>query len=79
MTYTHRNGETTAPTAKGLYWFRGVIENYLNNGIMQRPIEVINTSGEVLAWNDSMRSFREVEEFDGQWWGPIVPPWEVAE
>ena len=72
MTYTHRNGETEAPTRTGLYWFAGLADGRT----MRRITEVQADSGETLAWNDICRSFREIEEFVGEWWGPLVPPWE---
>lgn len=75
MTYIHRNGEREAPAVDGLYWFKGITESLFPGETIQRPIQVLTASGETLAWNDSVLSFREINEFDGQWWGPVVPPW----
>ena len=76
MTYPHRNGETEAPTVPGLYWFRSSAHSWFPEQEFQRPIHVLNTSGEALAWNDGRQSYDEIDDFVGKWWGPIVAPWE---
>lgn len=73
VTYTHRNGDIEPPTIEGLYWFDGTAES---DEKIKRPIQVLTASGETLAWNDAVLSFREIEEFTGLWWGPVMPPWE---
>lgn len=74
MTYTHRNGETTAPTVPGRYWFKG----HCQGEKVKEMIPVIIENGAVCAWRPMFGDgwFENIEHFSGKWWGPITPPWE---
>jgi len=74
MSYMHRNGETKAPTVLGQYWFDGVC---LKRNIKDL-IPVIHEGGQLLAWRQFPDGgwYEDIEQFAGQWWGPIYPPWE---
>lgn len=82
--YSHRNGETEAPTADGAYWFRG------------KRFHRWNTPADSGDWHDDTGSLLncrdgDVEPYggywtcgrctatDGQWWGPVLAPWEQGE
>lgn len=71
--YSHRNGEEKAPTEVGNYWFIGIVED-----------EIISDMVTVLKWADSedlivigADSTSDLSKFEGKWYGPIVPPWEM--
>jgi hypothetical protein len=71
MTYTHRNGETDAPTIGGHYWFRGQVKKPGQKRGNRRYC-VIHAFG-VKAEADGR--FFDFDCFSGQWWGPLVAPW----
>lgn len=78
--YAHRNGETALPTEPGRYWFRGTC------GISEEVANVIEVTitggknGGLMAWSPNWSGgwHEDIEEFSGQWWGPLVPPWETG-
>jgi hypothetical protein len=76
--YSHRNGETEAPTVAGRYWFKGKIDDrqfeYIT-AVTHRPTD------EWMAWDDAefIQDYVEIRRFVGQWWGPVVTPWEQGE
>lgn len=70
MNYTHRNGETDAPTVDGAYWFDGFRTQPSGNRI--HVMDILKRIDGVIERHDAPASW------DGQWWGPIVAPWEVA-
>lgn len=69
--YSHRNGETDAPTKRGYYWFSGMAGD--------EPYEDMIT---VLQWASGENlvamgaDTTDLLEFKGKWFGPIVPPWD---
>lgn len=78
-TYAHRNGETEPPTADdfigtGQYWF---------NGSVKSPEYGIYKIADIVecylrhVYNDNTGETLLKSEHTGQWWGPIVPPWEL--
>jgi hypothetical protein len=74
MTYTHRNGETAPPTEPGRYWFNGVFNSkgtYNIVGIVESN-QIPGTT-----YNDVTGEVLKNSDYTGQWWGPMVPPWEV--
>jgi len=72
--YTHRNGETTAPTVRGLYWFNGI---WCSVAIPAAMVYVLD-DGNAIGWylmGETLRAlFGKLPEFDGRWWGPVVAP-----
>lgn len=74
--YIHRNGETTPPTMPGKYWFRGVTSLWTGRINLQLALDCIERDGRILAWEERSQEHLLVVHFDGQWWGPIAPPWE---
>ncbi len=74
MTYTHRNGETTAPAVPGQYGVRG----HCQGERVKEIIPVIIENGAVCAWRPMFGDgwFERIEHFSGQWWGPVLAPWE---
>lgn len=76
MTYTHRNGETEAPTVPGKYWLKGSCLSYAIADL----IPVIAEDDHLCAWRPYWGEgwFERMEHFTGQWWGPIVAPWESS-
>jgi hypothetical protein len=75
--YSHRNGETDAPTEFGYYWFRGNVQGY---PVAQKVTVMRHLASGNLLVADVEEGSR-LDKFDGQWWGPIVeiPPWESAQ
>ena len=75
-TCAHRNGETTAPTMMGRYWFSGTCHGA---AIPEAMINVV-ADDNALGWypiGDTLRvSYGELSAFAGRWWGPVVAPWE---
>jgi len=69
--YAHRNGETDAPTADGFYW-------YLDNDT-EYQYGVVNIVDGYVFGSLSKSDDGYLELFEGQWWGPVVPPWELDE
>lgn len=77
-TYTHRNGETEAPTEDGFigtgrYWFKGEMTSgdcgtYQIVGIVECYLAHV--------YNDETGETLPKSACVGQWWGPIVPPWQ---
>ena len=65
QTYSHRNGETEPPTVNGWYWYYHEDDWYGMYHVTGDRYELGPISG-VLS-----------EEFEGQWWGPVVAPWEA--
>ena len=75
-TYTHRNGETEAPTKPGKYWFRGIATTWTGRINLQIALDAIDEDGRLLVWEERSWEHLPVGHFAGQWWGPIAPPWE---
>ena len=76
MIYTHRNGETEAPTMPGKYWFLGVCQLRTGEINLQIALDLIGSDGRMLAWEERSQDLLTMGHFTGQWWGPIVAPWE---
>lgn len=82
MTYTHRNGEAATPTEPGLYWFLGA--NY-HDGYHRQIAALFRLEHDddgVMGWrpfgDSSDVLYANVDDFVGQWWGPVTPPWETS-
>lgn len=73
MIYVHRNGETEAPTQKGRYWFRGVVDSR-----QYAELTDVLTYSTPVAWYETYYDgwYEDVKSFVGQWWGPVLAPWE---
>ena len=76
--YSHRNGETEPPRGIGLYWFRGKIHHPDFYHTVADSIELGNryTTGEI--YYDGEECGHVMSDFEGEWWGPIVAPWDEA-
>lgn len=77
--YSHRNGETEPPTEAGIFWFRGKLhhEEYYHDVADLQTVVANNYSGIndffAIAGEECLHG---VSDAEGQWWGPIVSPWE---
>lgn len=77
MTYSHRNGETTPPSVGVWYWFWGrVIKPGQTRGSRRMTIVRCYPGGFIV--DGKYFRFAEIQ-FDGRWWGEIVPPWKDAQ
>jgi hypothetical protein len=73
--YSHRNGETEPPTVEGRYWFDGKVD-----GELYRGLTVAGSQYEdVRIWPDTYMGWNALSDFafEGQWWGPVTPPWDA--
>lgn len=74
--YYHRNGETEPPTVNGWYWFDGTIRD---EDIYRGVVETCRFEVRGDVWFRYGIVGREwdfpEEQMQGQWWGPVVPPW----
>lgn len=86
MSFAQRNGEEEQPTEPGWYWFKGVHRLFDEDGertdltgptegmvyfhVEQAPLYLMDTvsTKRLFSWN-----------YQGQWWGPVTPPWEQGE
>lgn len=77
MIYTHRNGETEAPTVPGRYWFRGTVDD--RRKVFLTHAKKYPSLG-WMAYDDDERveSYIEIDRWKGEWWGPVAPPWEQS-
>lgn len=71
--YSHRNGETTPPTEVGEFWFKGWVRGY---PVAEKVVVMRRANRGLCVIGVEASSF--IEDFDGQWWGPIVvvTPWK---
>lgn len=69
--YNHRNGETDAPTESGWYWFSGEHDGVIHAGL----IHVVSGIKHPEAWPTWNDGWSYLSEYQGQWWGPLTPPW----
>ncbi len=81
--YTHRNGETAAPTVPGRYWFDGTTSSRYSPSpnVLRGTTCIIDDHGELLAWLDLWDGgqYESVDLFSGAWWGPVSAPWELSQ
>lgn len=68
--YAHRNGETAPPTEPGKYWF--VCDKWRDT------VDVIPSASMLMAFDPHTNRYYDVRDsrMSGQWWGPVVAPWE---
>lgn len=81
MTYSHRNGETELPTEEGRFWLKGnvVVRQIVDEHIQYASlVSIYKRSGWRVILED-YGSRTNLKKCDGQWWGPIVPPWDELE
>lgn len=76
--YSHRNGEAEAPTIRGQYWFKGTIEDR-TKAMICHVTEWPDDGWQVWDNTDYIESYVSIGGANGQWWGPVVPPWEASE
>lgn len=71
--YTHRNGETEPPTIlEKFYWFRASMGSYYEATFgCYYIMPADGNKGPYLHDDDT-----EISKLEGQWWGPVTPPWE---
>lgn len=67
MQYAHRNGESEPPTEPGRYWFRGMFGRHE----CEDMVEVGTDRADWWVGNFALK------EANGQWYGPVTPPWEA--
>jgi len=72
--YSHRNGETEPPTVAGWYWFESNVTP-LRTGVLRVYIEDNEPMVNVTFIKDGYSKHMSAASEDGQWWGPLVPPW----
>jgi len=73
--YLHRNGETEPPTVDGWYWWSGtVIGAYAEKGLVN--ITVPRNDANIQIWPSWCDGWLGAKDMQGQWYGPIVAPWE---
>lgn len=82
--YSHRNGESDPPALTDhYYWFSHADVN--TTGVLQDLVYVFSAEEDMpsyIYFEDSL--FAEITnngrialvDLRGQWWGPIIPPWE---
>lgn len=76
--YYHRNGETEPPAREGWYWFRGLLDDRTVSGLVnvRLPDAAFPTLTMSPEW---VEGWVESDVLDGQWWGPIMGPWNEAQ
>lgn len=83
--YSHRNGEREKPTEAGVYGYVGTFRDsddgtyHLSRGTF---VNIGDWDGRAHQEGYCAMLFGQydcypLDSFVGQWWGPIVPPWEV--
>jgi hypothetical protein len=77
MTYAHRNGETGTPTDPGKYWFNGFLSNYA--GTRYHIMDIVEFDDSQWVYTDMLGTSSPKEEYSGQWWGPLVSPWQCPD
>lgn len=71
--YSHRNGETEPPSVEGRFWFKGMLDKIPSTGIV-----AINAGWQTTCWPDWIEGWSPPDDFQGQWWGPVTPPWNES-
>lgn len=74
MQYSHRNGESEPPTMAGHYWFKGRRSRWKIQHLLWVVMVDKHSYGVVVSSDMCI----PVSEYEGQWWGPIQPPWEQS-
>lgn len=72
--YVHRNGETEPPTVAGRYWFNG--HRTKQNGNRVRVMDLVEVNVYCGVYNDTDGETDAFASYVGQWWGPVIPPWD---
>lgn len=62
--------EKTTPMENGYYWFNGELNTL---GRIVRLTEIVMVSGTVVQTRVSRVL---IEDLDGEWYGPLIPPWK---
>ena len=82
MTYSHRNGETDAPTQHGWFWYAGAInfpdmQSLTWSGLVYFIYFAADEDSSVMRPHVSHSTLAIVrqDEAVGHWWGPVTPPW----
>lgn len=73
--YSHRTGETEPPVIEGYYWLDGTLDN---NTPFRGIVTVKAHDEHPLLYPVGYDGWFHPDELRGQWWGPIVPPWESS-
>jgi hypothetical protein len=75
--FSHRNGETDEPTVAGYYWFVGKLHHAGYFHVVKDLIEIIGAypTNELIYDGEECRHV--MGDFEGEWYGPIVPPWDA--
>lgn len=77
--YSHRNGETEPPIEWGYFFYEGQIVKPGQVRGRRRHLFVLVFGPS----NDNLRirvdnKIIPVGNCTGRWWGPVTPPWELA-
>lgn len=70
MAFTHRNGETEAPTVLGRYLFIGDLDERFV-GVKTLTVVIASNDG-LLAWHEYHSCYTDISTLKGEWWGPII-------
>lgn len=89
LQYSHRNGENTPPTFRGLYWYLG---EYTEEGETEpteyqrlyNVTENVNERGKNKWWafrweHHPQDRARDTDKLGGRWWGPVILPWDEVD
>lgn len=65
------------PEKDGWYWFKGKIRTFDYSGLVNLYFAAWRDerSMDVLGW----AGIFEADDAEGEWWGPLTPPWEREE
>jgi hypothetical protein len=75
----HRDGERELPTEPGYYWFRGLYsEGGGMSGNLDEAMLRVSFPGGLGFVNHGSDGWY-LAQFEGQFWGPITPPWIAKE
>lgn len=75
--YAHRNGESEPPTIEGAFWFVGKLHHSDYFHDMKGLVEITDhyLSHELLYGGEEC--CHRMGDFEGRWYGPVMPPWET--
>lgn len=76
-TYAHRNGETEPPTIEGSFWFKGKLHHHDYSHDVAGLETISRHWRTTKLFVDGEECAHYLEEAEGQWWGPVVPPWSA--
>lgn len=63
------------PDGPGRYWFRGIAGGERYEGTCLVGVAI---AGNLCAEGPGESLYGDIKDWSGQWWGPIVAPWDAA-